>query len=139
MVGKKRRGLADLLQDEAGRLEAGEEEIQTANVTRLQANKLTELGTTELSDLQTDEFANSVSNELPKYLQLVRKEARLREDQYEQLTLLARKLSRASRGEGERITENTLIRVAVDMLLEKQDSLIGSTEEEIKQSYGVSD
>ena len=137
MVSKKRRGLKDLLQDEAGRMEAEETNIQTNRVTEPQSNDLTHSESNELTESQSLVFPESVEHELPKYLRLIRKEARLREDQYEQLTLLARKLSRASRGEGERITENTLIRVAVDMLLEHQEMLTGSTEEQIKQSYVV--
>lgn len=52
----------------------------------------------------------------PKYLTYVRKECRLRPDQLDALTALARKLNRERKG-GERITENTLIRWAVDLLL----------------------
>lgn len=53
----------------------------------------------------------------PRYLTYVRKECRLREDQLDALTQLARRLSRARRARGPRITENTLIRLAVDRLL----------------------
>jgi hypothetical protein len=49
----------------------------------------------------------------------VRKECRLRPDQLDALTALARRLNRERKGKGERITENTLIRWAVDLLLEK--------------------
>ena len=55
----------------------------------------------------------------PTYLTYVRKECRLRPDQLDALTALARRLNRERKGRGERITENTLIRWAVDMLLEK--------------------
>ncbi len=72
----------------------------------------------------------------PKYLTLVRKETRLREDQFEQLTLLTRKLNRQRRG-GERITENTLIRVAIDLLLSRSKDLAGATEAEIKAALGL--
>ncbi|MEU4607574.1 hypothetical protein AB0F43_31705 [Kribbella sp. NPDC023972] len=70
----------------------------------------------------------------PKYMTLARKEARLREDQVDNLSMLARKLSRAARGGEERITDNTLIRVAVDLLLAQSDKLAGSTEEELRKS-----
>lgn len=70
----------------------------------------------------------------PKYMTLARKEARLREDQVDDLSMLARKLSRAARGGEERITDNTLIRVAVDLLLAQRDKLAGSTEEELRKS-----
>ncbi len=38
---------------------------------------------------------------------------------------------------GERITENTLIRVAVDWLLSQEAYVGGSSEEEIRRSLGV--
>jgi len=56
---------------------------------------------------------------LPPYLTYVRKECRLRPDQLDALTALARRLNRERKGKGERITENTLIRWAVDLLLER--------------------
>ncbi len=74
--------------------------------------------------------------ELPKYLTLIRKETRLREDQLEKLTVLTRKLNRQRRG-GERITENTLIRVALDLLLEQSEELKGSTESELREALGL--
>jgi hypothetical protein len=70
----------------------------------------------------------------PLYLRLVRKEARLREEQYANLTLHARRLSRARGGQGARITENTLIRVAVDLLLERIDKAAGGDEEALLRS-----
>ncbi|BDG17776.1 ATPase [Thermus scotoductus] len=59
----------------------------------------------------------------PKYLTYVRKECRLRPDQLDALTALARKLNRERKGKGERITENTLIRWAVDILLQQTEQL----------------
>jgi hypothetical protein len=56
---------------------------------------------------------------LPPYLTYVRKECRLRPDQLDALTALARRLNRERKRKGERITENTLIRWAVDLLLER--------------------
>lgn len=75
---------------------------------------------------------------VPKYLALERKEARLRGDQVDSLAALARRVNRrkASRG-GERITENTLIRVAVDWLLGQEGHVGGSSEEEIRRGLGV--
>jgi hypothetical protein len=75
---------------------------------------------------------------VPKYLALERKEARLRGDQVDSLASLARRVNRQkpSRG-GERITENTLIRVAVDWLLSQEEYVGGSTEEEIRRGLGV--
>ncbi|MBA2345918.1 MAG: hypothetical protein H0V83_12645 [Rubrobacter sp.] len=67
-----------------------------------------------------------------------RKEARLRGDQVDALSVLARRVNRrkVSHG-GERITENTLIRVAVDWLLSQEEHVGGSTEEEIRSGLGV--
>ena len=76
-------------------------------------------------------------DELPKYLTLIRKEARLTELQLEQLTNLARKLNRRRRGDGERITENTLIRVAIDLLLKRSNELNGTTEAELREALGL--
>ena len=70
----------------------------------------------------------------PLYLRLVRKEARLREEQYAALTQHARRLSRARRGQGARITENTLIRIAVDLLLERIDQAAGAEESDLLES-----
>lgn len=60
-----------------------------------------------------------------------RLEARLRDDQVEQLDALIRRLNKKRAGTGERITKNTLLRVAVDLLLERRDDLDGGTEAEI--------
>jgi hypothetical protein len=69
--------------------------------------------------------------------QFDRKEARLRSEQYQQLTDVSRGLNRLRHREGERITENTLIRVAVDLLLARQDDLAGNTEDELRRSVGL--
>lgn len=71
---------------------------------------------------------------LPRYLRLTRKEVRFREDQLDALDRVVRRLVRARRGGGERITENTLVRVAVDLLLERADALSGATEAELLRS-----
>lgn len=71
-----------------------------------------------------------------RYDQLERKETRLRADQYSRLTELSRELNRQRQGQGERITENTLIRVAIDLLLARHADLAGSTEAELRASIG---
>lgn len=84
---------------------------------------------------QTPELRDSVPPGVPKYLRLVRKEARLSAEQFDALTDLARRLNRRKpKGVGERITENTLIRVAVDLLLAKRAQLDGTTEDELLAS-----
>lgn len=71
----------------------------------------------------------------PKYLRLVRKEARLRADQLDALAEVRRHLVQArDPGTEEPLTDNTLIRVAVDLLLAHTDQLYGSSEEEIRAS-----
>ncbi|WP_019635051.1 hypothetical protein [Actinomadura atramentaria] len=71
----------------------------------------------------------------PKHLVLDRKEVYLNPGQMDALTSLQRALNRQrGRGIGERITENTLIRIAVDLLLARQDDLSGTTEEELRDS-----
>ena len=109
----------------------------SSKVTEIQNNKVTDSKSTEVSKLPTQKVADSQSSEVPKYLTLVRKEARLREEQLDKLTSLTRSLNRKRRGTGERITENTLIRVAVDLLLNKSDELKGSTEQELKESVSL--
>lgn len=141
-------------------------DLQTSEVVELQSTKVTDLQTPEVPKLQTPEVTDSetartthggevasqgtggdagsphrvpppVSSEVPKYLTLVRKEVRLREDQLEQLTNLTRSLNRQRRGSGERITENTIIRVAVDLLLSQSSKLKGSNEDELSASLGL--
>lgn len=74
----------------------------------------------------------------PRFADFERKEARLRQDQLDALDALARKIKRARKpGMGERITDNTLIRVAVDLLLARQDELAGSTEDELRTSVSL--
>jgi hypothetical protein len=71
------------------------------------------------------------------YRSFARKEARVRDDQYTALTAHARRLTRTRPAGTERITENTLIRVAIDLLLEKSDQIAGGSEAEIRKSVGL--
>lgn len=68
------------------------------------------------------------------YRHLVRKETRLREDQQNQLTVQARRLNRAKAAGTPRITDNTLIRVAVDLLLARIERASGDDEAGILES-----
>ena len=79
-------------------------------------------------------LAGRDDGELPTYLRLVRKETRLREDQQNQLTLQARRLNRAKAAGTPRITDNTLIRIAVDLLLERVARAAGDDESSILRS-----
>lgn len=72
-----------------------------------------------------------------RYDEYERKETRLRDDQYGRLTTASRKLNKHRKGSGERITENTLIRVAIDLLLDREDQLQGISESELRKSVGL--
>jgi hypothetical protein len=65
------------------------------------------------------------------YSDYLRKETRLRADQLDALAAIARRLNRSRPPDQPRITENSLIRVAVDLLL-SQERLAGSTEDDIR-------
>lgn len=69
-----------------------------------------------------------------RFEDFVRKEARFRPDQLAALTEHARALNRAKGPAGNRITENTLIRVAVDLLLAEPAGLHGRSEAELLNS-----
>ena len=72
------------------------------------------------------------------YEKLERKDTRLHEHQISELTTLTRHLNRQRKGEGHRLTENTLIRLGVDLLLARADDLQGATEHELRASLGLS-
>ncbi len=76
---------------------------------------------------------------LPKYLRLERKELLIWPDQITNLSILARVLNRNRDAAGERITSNTLIRVAVALLLSRSQDLAGATEDELRRSLGLPD
>lgn len=73
----------------------------------------------------------------PRYLTLMRKETRIPQAQADQLSSIARSLNMTRKGRGERLTDNTLIRVAIGLLLERRDELHGTTEAELFQSLGL--
>lgn len=73
-------------------------------------------------------------DEVPRYQTLVRKEARLRYDQVAELAALRRRLSTRRQDRSEMLTDNTLIRVAVDVLLAHAEELRGDTENELRQA-----
>jgi hypothetical protein len=70
----------------------------------------------------------------PRYLEFDRKELRIRGDQADDLTTLTRQLNRARKSQGERITDNTLIRVAIDLLMRERNKLRGTTEADLLKS-----
>ncbi len=70
----------------------------------------------------------------PTYRRFVRKDTRLREDQLVSLTSHARRLNRERHSAGPRVTENTLIRVAVDLLLDRIEKATGDGEDALLKS-----
>lgn len=123
-------------------------------ITDLLSDELTNSGSTKATDLQDSKVANntksnqkeepnqenyklteSESNEVPRYLTMERKEIRLPQEHLDQLTMLVRQLNRARKSSGERITENTLIRIAIAALLEHADQLQGVSEDELLHSW----
>ncbi|MBG6099075.1 hypothetical protein [Nocardioides luteus] len=90
---------------------------------------------------KTAKAAPIVEGDGPRYLKLTRKEARFTDEQLDGLTVLTRRLNKRRGGAGERFTDNTLIRVAVDLLLSEADTLlaggVATTEDEIRGLLGV--
>ena len=81
--------------------------------------------------------ARPVRKSVPPYLRFERKEARLRTDQLTDLTLRARQLNKKKNTDADRITDNTLIRIAVDLLLSRADELAGGDEATLRNSLGI--
>ena len=73
----------------------------------------------------------------PHYTQLVRKELRVFQDQAMDLKILTMTINNNKLGMGERITDNTLVRVAIDLLLERKAELSGTTESELRDSLNL--
>lgn len=146
MSGNKPSGLSGFLKNQLD---------QTPELPEQQTPELPEQQTTKLAKSDTLEVTKSVSlqespRHNPKAVQpktkaakvtanletepihfedFERKECRLRAEQFTALSGLERRLSRAKRGrDGPRITANTLIRVAVDLLLEHGDRLTAVNE-----------
>lgn len=147
MGGKRRRGLADLIGEVGGapqEQEGGERGRNTAATDRREDVREGRPGSgggaivRPAAREQGRDEAVTPAPRVPKYLALERKEARLRGDQVDALSALVKRVNRrkASPG-GERITENTLIRVAVDWLLSQEEHVGGSTEEEIRRGLGL--
>lgn len=61
-------------------------------------------------------------------------EARIRHDQVRDLADLRRAVAANRTDKTERITDNTLVRVAVDFLLAHRELLEGNTEDELRAS-----
>ncbi|MCX4886066.1 hypothetical protein [Streptomyces sp. NBC_00847] len=72
--------------------------------------------------------------EQARYLTFPRTEARLRADQLTALGALRRKVAANRTDKTERITDNTLLRLAVDLLLKNAAHITGNTEEEMRRA-----
>lgn len=94
----------------------------------------TDSQTPEVTDSQTPEVPESVSDSGPRYTRMVRKEARVRPDQADALAALRRRVADQRQQRVEPITDNTLLRIAVDLLLARGDELTGDTEDELRDS-----
>lgn len=82
-------------------------------------------GTPARRSSNLNEAAHAARKQLsPKYVPL-------RGDQQIELDVVARELQAARSHKGERITANTVIRVAVDLVLAHRGRLVGDTEEEL--------
>ncbi len=144
----KRRKLSELISEETQQSERTIKDVTNSWSTEvtnsvnperkeLQVTETTSVIPTQVTEKKTNETTSLQEDEVPKYLTFVRKEARLRSEQLDSLTSLTRSLNRKRQSNGERITENTLIRVAIDLLLNQSDELKGTTEQEIKKSVGL--
>jgi hypothetical protein len=74
------------------------------------------------------------SEDKPRYQQQLPVGARLWAEQVNDLTPLRRRISSERTDKSERITDNTLIRVGVDLVLALGDQLHGDTEDELRAS-----
>lgn len=90
--------------------------------------------TSGVTDSQTPGVPESVSDSGPKHTRMVRKEARLRPDQADALAVLRRHVAGQRQQRVEPITDNTLLRIAVDLLLARGEELAGDTEDELRDS-----
>ena len=77
---------------------------------------------------------NPPDDETPRYLSVTRTEARLRPDQVDALVSLRRQVAANRTDKRERITDNTLLRLAVDLLLKNAAHIQGDTEEQMRRA-----
>lgn len=73
----------------------------------------------------------------PKYLRLDTKEVRFWPGQRTELEAIVQELNRVRRRQGERITVNTLVRLAAAWIVQHESELNGTTEEELAESLGL--
>jgi hypothetical protein len=73
-------------------------------------------------------------DDTPRYETFERFGARLRPDQLTSLTALRRRVAANRTSKTERITDNTLLRLAVDLLLANAAHIEGDTEAEMRRA-----
>ena len=146
MGGRRRRGLADLIgevgaapqEHEGGGRESTVPQDAREETREDRPGSGGEATVQSAARERSLDEAVTPAPQVPKYLALQRKEARFRGDQVDALASLARRMNRGKVERGsERITENTLIRVAVDWLLSREELIGASSEEEIRRGLGV--
>lgn len=94
-----------------------------------------EAPTPELPQSGSADDPEGDGTEGPRYLALERKDIRFEPRQVEGLFALVRRLQRVRRKKaGPRITDSTLVRAAVDLLLLYADAVEGMTEDELTLS-----
>lgn len=130
MADRKRRQLAAITPSPAGPMPAPPPRTGRPVTPILPAS--------DAGEMRGSEVPNYGTNTQPKFQRLQRKDTLIWPEQLERLTVLQRALNRKrGRGQGERITENTLIRVALDLLLSRQNELVGTNEDELRRSLGL--
>lgn len=77
--------------------------------------------------------------DVPKWLTFEPKPTRQRRDQLDWIEAKRKELNALRGRAGERLTDNTLIRVAIDLLIVNGDRLQGATEAELRASLGIDD
>lgn len=71
---------------------------------------------------------------MPKYQTMERVDTRLRPDQVTTLARLRKRVARSRSDKRERITDATLVRIALDLLFDHSDALHGDTEDALRES-----
>lgn len=77
------------------------------------------------------------AGEVPRWLTFERKETRQRQDQIAWVEATRKDLNKRRGRAGERLTDNTLLRVALDLLRLHAAELEGVTEDELRASLGI--
>jgi hypothetical protein len=77
--------------------------------------------------------------DIPKWLTFEPKPTRQRRDQLNWIEAKRKELNALRGRAGERLTDNTLIRVAIDLLIVNGERLQGATEAELRASLGIGD